>query len=270
MPNQELVNGQILITKWKYSVGQNNHNWFDQGGQEYAKFRPIYPQILGEFLGAAVKQNKLAVDIGCGNGQLTSLLTKHFAKVIGIDPSQSQIDNAAKYNNVEYICAPAEQLPQLNPVNLITVAQAAHWFDLPSFYTNAKKLAAKDGLLALICYGTVNPGDDLADVFTDFYKNQINTFWTFDRSLIDNGYANLDFPFKEIPTPVFKLEYDWDYQQFLGYISTWSAVKNALNSGHGDMLDNFANEFAKAWGNKSAKRTISWPIHIRMANINPS
>jgi 2-polyprenyl-3-methyl-5-hydroxy-6-metoxy-1,4-benzoquinol methylase len=47
----------------------------------------------------------LAVDVGCGSGQSTQVLSPHFSRVVGLDVSEAQIKIAAKNNTrneVEY------------------------------------------------------------------------------------------------------------------------------------------------------------------------
>ena len=47
---------------------------------------------------------KLAVDVGCGTGQSTRILSPFFRRVLGLDVSQAQIENARKesVDNVEF------------------------------------------------------------------------------------------------------------------------------------------------------------------------
>lgn len=243
-------------------------NWFNKGGKEYAKYRPVYPDDLAAYLASICVEKKAALDIGCGSGQLARLLTSYFQSVTGIDSSQDQINNANQNDGVNYICAPAESLPRLSPVNLISVAQAAHWLDLESFYQEIIKVAAPNCILALICYGTVSLTGGLDNLFNSFYRDQIYKFWTFDRSLVDQGYSQIQLPFSELPSKKFTISYDWNYLEFMGYISTWSAVKNAINNGHADIVDNFAVDLAKLWGDQHLKNTVTWPIHIRLARLN--
>lgn len=132
------------------------HNWFDEGGQAYARYRPQYPAELAAYLASTAPGTALAADIGCGNGQLTRLLAQHFNTVLGLDASGDQIANALPHDRVAYLNAPAEQLPlRDNCAALITAAQAAHWFNLPAFYQEARRVAAPRGILALISYGVL-------------------------------------------------------------------------------------------------------------------
>src|SRR5690606_1048641 len=77
-------------------------NWFESGGKAYAAFRPDYPDALVAYLGEIAPDQGLAVDVGCGTGQLTALLAQHFRKVVGIDPSAEQLANASQHPLVEY------------------------------------------------------------------------------------------------------------------------------------------------------------------------
>ena len=70
-------------------------NWFDQGGAAYARFRPEYPPELAAFFARVAPTPALAVDVGCGTGQLTTQLAEHFERTIGLDPSADQLANAS-------------------------------------------------------------------------------------------------------------------------------------------------------------------------------
>lgn len=49
--------------------------------------------------------------------------------------------------------SPAEQLPFENEtVDLITTAQAVHWFDLSKFYPEVKRVLKTNGVLAIYGY----------------------------------------------------------------------------------------------------------------------
>src|SRR3712207_6670394 len=93
---------------------QASRNWFNQAGQTYARFRPEYPPELPKFLATIVPSTEMAVDVGCGNGQLTGQLGHYFDSVIGVDSSADQIANAPVREGIRYICAPAEMMPLPN------------------------------------------------------------------------------------------------------------------------------------------------------------
>lgn len=243
-------------------------NWFEQGGRAYARFRPEYPPQLAAFLASIAPDTRMAVDVGCGNGQLTQRLAAHFDAVIGLDPSADQIANIVPGERITYQCAPAEQLPLANgSASLITAAQAVHWFDLPRFYGEARRIAAPGCVLALISYGVLKLEPALDERFQRFYRDEIGPYWPPERKLVDTGYATLDFPFEELAAPLLEMRAHWRLSEFLGYILTWSAVRRAKEAGREDVLLGFANDIASAWGDESVRRAIAWPINMRVGRL---
>jgi len=206
-----------------------------------------------------------ALDVGCGTGQLTRLLATQFTQVIGVDPSQEQIAHAVDCENVRYQCSPAEELGvEDETVDLITAAQAAHWFNLPQFYDKARRVKKDRGVIALISYGVAQLDPGCNARFQSFYADEIGIYWPPERQLVDSGYATIDFPFEELPYPKLEIRLEWNLPELLGYISTWSAVQNACNQGQDGLLQGFSDDMQRLWGGADAKRPIVWPIHMRV------
>jgi SAM-dependent methyltransferase len=250
-------------------MSHDNKNWFDQGGITYAAFRPEYPVELASFLVSLTADKELAVDVGCGNGQLTTMLAPFFSKVIGFDPSADQIANCQVCERVRYQCAPAENLPLPDKcAGLVTAAQAAHWFDLPKFYAEVRRIGTQGGILALVSYGVLTLDDShLNDLFQQFYWQEIGVYWPPERKLVDTGYATIDFPFDELESPAMAIRLKWNLSEFLGYLSTWSAVRHAKDLGRDDVLHGFAASLAGAWGDPSVARSVVWPINMRIGRF---
>ncbi|MGO4477549.1 class I SAM-dependent methyltransferase [Massilia sp. 2TAF26] len=240
-------------------------NWFDQGGRAYARFRPEYPRELAAWLASLAPDHDTAVDVGCGNGQLTQLLAPWFNKVVGLDPSADQIANAIPNERIAYRCAPAEQLPLLDAsASLITAAQAAHWFDLPAFYREVRRIARPGAAVALVSYGVMKLEAELDERFQKFYWDEIGPYWPPERKLVDSGYATIAFPFEELAPPALEIRLDWHLSEFLGYLTTWSAVRSAREAGREDLLIAFANDIGAAWGDPNRRRPVRWPINMRI------
>ena len=243
-------------------------NWFDEGGRAYARFRPEYPRELAAFLASAAPDGSLAVDVGCGNGQLTQLLAPYFTQVVGLDPSADQIANAVPNARIRYECAPAEQLPVPDAsASLVTAAQAAHWFDLPAFYREVRRIAVPGAVVALVSYGVLRLEPALDRRFQAFYRDEIGPYWPPERKLVDTGYATIAFPFAEMAPPALEIRLDWHLSEFIGYVLTWSATRSAREAGKDALLMAFFDDLAALWGDPNAKRPVSWPINMRIGRV---
>src|SRR4051812_21542743 len=108
---------------------------FSTGSSAYSAFRPESPTEIFDFLYNNVRAFGTAWDCGTGNGQVAEKLASRFGKVTGTDISTEQLKYAKQADNVVYLQERAEKtsLPA-HSIDLITVAQAIHWFDFNAFY----------------------------------------------------------------------------------------------------------------------------------------
>jgi len=225
-----------------------------------ARIRPLpagNPRELARFLASVAPNEDLAVDVGCGNGQLTAQIAQHFRSTIGLDLVQTSLPTHRAGENLRYVCARAEALPLENGIaSLITPAQAAHWFDLPAFYGEVSRIAAPDAILALISYGVMRLEPALQHRFLHFYTHEIRPYWQPERKLVDSGYADISYPFVEHSAPSITMRKDWDFSELLGYISTWSAVRSAQDAGQDKLLVALAEDLMDLWGDPLKKRRL--------------
>ncbi|MDQ2862107.1 MAG: SAM-dependent methyltransferase, partial [Bacteroidota bacterium] len=63
--------------------------------------------------------------------------------------------------------------------------------------------------------------------------------------------------------PVFFMNYQWEYEQAIGYFNTWSAVQHYIRKNNENPVDEFSKELRKAWGSVS-KRKVSFPVFMRV------
>ncbi len=175
---------------------------FSTASADYAVYRPTYPPALVDFLAEASPANALALDCGCGNGQLSVLLAARFARVIGADASATQIEKAEPHSRVEYRVASAEASGLADgSANLVVAAQAAHWFDLPAFYDEARRVACEHGIVALVTYGVIEMEEPVHAYLRHIYREVVGPHWPAERRHVEEGYRSLDFPFEEFAAP---------------------------------------------------------------------
>ncbi|WP_349371294.1 class I SAM-dependent methyltransferase [Salinarimonas sp.] len=243
---------------------------FSASSAAYAAFRPTYPDALVDALAAIAPGRDLALDVGCGTGQLSTRLARVFSRVIATDASAEQIARAAPHAQVTYRVAPAEATGvAAGSVDLVVAAQAAHWFDLPAFYAEARRAARPGAAVALVAYGIMDLPEDAEAglVFARFYHDVAGPYWPPERAHVEAGYATLPFPFPGIAPPPLAIEARLPLAGLLGYVDTWSALKG-LRAAHGEApLARFREALADAWGDPEAEKLVRWPLALRLGRI---
>jgi SAM-dependent methyltransferase len=241
---------------------------FSSVSADYAQHRPSYPPALASALAALAPARRLALDVGCGSGQLSLLLAEHFDRVLATDSSAEQIAKAKPHPRITYRCEPAEMSSaEAASVDLVTVAQAAHWFDLPAFYDAVRRIASPGAAIALITYGVMLVEEDIDARFQQFYWHEIQPFWPPERKHVESGYRDLAFPFAFLPMPALSIERDWTLADLLGYLRTWSAVGAAHKARRDDVIERFEADLADIWGDAERRRRVSWPIAVRAGRL---
>jgi SAM-dependent methyltransferase len=241
---------------------------FSSRAGDYLQFRPTYSPSLFEYLASLAPHRETAWDVGCGNGQAAVELARYFARVIATDASAQQIDNARPDPRVEYRVAPAEDsgIPD-GSVDLVTIAQALHWFGFDRFYREVRRVARPGAVIAAIAYGLMGITPEVDPIVEQFYVDILGSFWPPERRFIDEGYRTIPFPFAEIVPPPLAIEKDWTFEHLTGYLETWSAVKVYRKEKGKDPLDLVLDDLRRAWGETEAVRRVVWPLHLRVGRI---
>lgn len=230
----------------------------------YSRFRPGYPQQVYDFLLQHIPDKQNAWDCGTGNGQVAGKLSQYFDKVFATDISSGQIKNAVKNENIFYSLENAEQTSFAdNQFDLITVAQAIHWFDFGEFYKEAARTLKPNGIIAVFGYNLFRINKETDSIIDDFYKNIIGTYWDKERKYVDESYTTIPFPFEEIKSPSFQNEYLWEFEHVIGYLNTWSAVQHFIAKNNENPVDKIITPLKELWGNE-LKRKVYFPIFIRV------
>ena len=240
---------------------------FSHLAADYHQFRPRYPPELGAWLAGAAPGPGVALDLATGNGQAAVALAGHFARVIASDASASQLAHARPHPRVSYLRHPAECLPvRSGSIDVVAVAQAAHWFDLERFYPEARRVLKPSGLVALWTYDTFRIDDPVDRLVDAFYSGVVGRYWPPERRHVEQGYRTLPFPFAELPAPAFVLATEWTLAQLVGYLSTWSAVDRYRAATGADPLPRLTADLASVWP-QDAPRRVHWPLHLRIGRV---
>ena len=207
------------------------------------------------------------MDFGTGNGQAAEELATFFGEVIASDPSVDQLTAAAAMDRVHFVAMTAESCAlRARSADLVTVAQALHWFDQPAFYREARRVLVPGGMLAVWTYKLLSFGDSVDELVAEFYHNVVGAYWPAERALVDAGYASIEFPFREVEVPRFEMEATWTLEQFEGYVNTWSAVTRYTKALASNPVPAFIDLLRPQWPAGTTRR-ITWPLEIRAGTV---
>ncbi|HEY9898319.1 MAG TPA: class I SAM-dependent methyltransferase [Pantanalinema sp.] len=231
----------------------------------YATYRPRYPERLFDWLSEVAPAHALAWDCATGSGQAAVSLASRFARVHATDASADQISHAEARPNITYACEPAEacSLPDAS-VDLLTVAQALHWFDAERFFQEAERVLKPGGVIAAWCYGQFEMAEGLNEILERFYHQTVGPYWPPERQVLEAGYRTLPWPFEELEPPALKLEVDWTFASLMGYLRSWSATQRFQELEGVDPVSLIEAELAAKWGEPDRVRRVSWPIAMRV------
>lgn len=240
-------------------------DYFSAQADEYARRRPGYPNALFEWLASLSVEHDLAWDCGTGNGQAAIGIAPYFAQVVATDPSSDQLRNAFPHPRVTYRQAPAEDSGiQSGSVDLVTVAQAVHWFDLDRFFSEVERVLKPGGVCAVWCYIMCRVSPEIDRIVDNFYFEVVGPYWPRERAIVDDGYRSLRFPFREVEPPEFAINLDWSLADMFGYLATWSPVRRYIEANGHNPIDLIANALTDAWGAPDEQRAVVWPIKMRV------
>jgi SAM-dependent methyltransferase len=247
-------------------VSQAFKDHFSRLAATYASFRPHYPGALLDYLAQCCRQRELAWDCACGSGQATLDLAQRFDAVIATDASSAQLAAAPPHPKVRYrfASAAASGLKSVS-ADLVTVAQALHWFELAPFYAEVERVLRPCGVFAAWTYGVLHVAGERVDrLIQEFYWDTLKTDWPAERQLVESGYRTLPFVFAELTPPTFEMREDWSLAQVIGYIRSWSATARYFERHKVDPAAALAERLACVWGNPDESRRITWPLSLRV------
>ncbi len=241
-------------------------DYFSTQSKAYAAFRPTYPDELYEFIFQHVRKREKAWDCATGNGQVAHHLAKYFYNVYATDISVRQLDLAIRKDNIHYSVGRAEQteFPD-HQFDLLTVAQALHWFAWDDFYKEVRRVSKPGGILAVWGYSlpTIEPAID--KLILEFYGDTVGPYWDSARRLVEDEYRSIEFPFDQIQSPSFAIKVNWTVRQLSGYLSSWSATQKYVEENGYDPVEAFIKTVCRHWADDEKK--VVFPIFSRIGKV---
>lgn len=239
---------------------------FSNQAADYAQARPTYPVALFDELARLAPSRGLVWDAGTGNGQAAVALAAHFQRVVATEPSAAQLVAATPHARVVYVQS-AELAPTLrdHTVDLVTVAQAVHWFDRPKFYAEVQRVLRPGGVVALWSYWLCRVTPEIDRVVDHFYGETTGPFWPPERMHVENRYRDIEFPFAEIAFPPLVIRREWTADELAAFLATWSAVDRYRKARDEDPIPAVTAELRALWG--ESRLTVSWEMFGRIGRV---
>lgn len=242
----------------------NPADHFSSVARAYAQARPHYPSGLFEWLATLSTGHALAWDCGAGSGQASVALARYFDRVAATDLSAAQIAQAAAHPAVTYHVAPAEASGLASgSVDLVTVAQALHWFDHVRFFAEVARVLAPGGAFAAWTYGTLSVEDEPVNrLIQAFYHETVGSYWPPERRYVEDGYRSIPFPFTPVEAPMFQMALDWTLPELLTYFRSWSATARYIRDRGEDPVVPLGEQLGLVWGDTEARHRVRWPLSV--------
>jgi hypothetical protein len=242
---------------------------FNQQASNYLLFRPHYPSTLFNYLFTLVDNYNCAWDCGTGNGQAAVALAKRFDQVVATDISQAQLAVAPKHKNIQYLCCPAENTSiRAHSIDLVTIAQALHWFNFDLFYNEVRRVCKPTSIIAAWCYSLGKFDTEIDKIINKLYFDILgDEYWPSERHYVDDEYLSIPFPFVKITTPDFVIEKKLDFAQLIGYLNTWSAVKEYQTRKQTNPINLIFKELESVWSEPQRSYLMRWPLHLLVGKL---
>ncbi len=243
---------------------------FSRVASDYATYRPKYPIDLFDWLASMCRRRELAWDCACGSGQASLPLAARFDRVVATDASTVQLTTSERLGNIGYVAAMAEVTPlAVSSVDLVTVAQALHWFVGQEFYAEVCRVARSGAVFAAWTYGLPRvESRAIEQKVHQFIDGLLGPYWPPEIRHVLEGYASIDLPFDEIEAPSFEMRAEWTLPRFLAFVHTWSAVGAFVRECGEDPVERLATEIEDLWGAGEKPQPVRWRINLRVGRID--
>jgi SAM-dependent methyltransferase len=240
---------------------------FSRQAGDYARFRPRYPAALYDFLLSLTPARDAAWDAGTGNGQVAAQLAQVFRQVHATDISTRQLEKAPPLPNVTCRVCRAEStgFPD-GSFDLVTVAQALHWFDFDAFYAEVRRVARPGAVLAAWGYNLLHIEPAVDALVRELYHDVVGPYWDAERRHVEASYATVPFPFPTLPAPPLQMVTHWQREHLLGYLNTWSAVQGYIKANGADPVAALRPRLEALWPADDI-REVQFPLFLRAGRV---
>lgn len=240
---------------------------FNQESDKYFLNRPRYPLELYRLTRDNCRKRDTAWDCACGNGQVSIDLIPYFSKIEATDINENQLKNSFNDSRISYSLQNSEvtNFPALY-FDAVCVAQALHWLDTEKYFAEVKRVLKPGGLFACWGYSFFHVNEEIDTVIRSRLLERIDPYWSAQNRILHNRYRDIAFPFRKLNLPEIKMAVQWNLNQLLAYLETWSAVKLYREKEQKNIIEELRPLLLQKW-DSNENREISMDFFYYMGII---
>lgn len=229
----------------------DNTNRFSDRVDNYIKYRPGYPAEVLLYLQQSIGLDAswTIADVGSGTGISTEMFLDNSNKVYAIEPNKEMREAAdrllAHHPGYMSVDGTAEHttLP-MECVDLITAAQAFHWFDRAAFKKECVRIG-RDGAYCLLIWNERKVESDFEKAYEDLLMKYGTDYTKVDhRNIHEEDMAKFFAP-NEMTNKVFHNEQMFDFDGVKGRLLSSSYAPNTTHPNYGPMIAYLQDIFQK-------------------------
>jgi ubiquinone/menaquinone biosynthesis C-methylase UbiE len=242
---------------------------------DYVRYRPGYPagvlNLLREECG--LTRESVVADVGSGTGILTRLFLENGNFVYGVEPNAEMRaageEFLAAYSKFRSVAAPAEatSLPDAS-VDLVTAAQAFHWFDPQAARAEFARILRPGRWVAVIW----NERKKSLGPFAEEYETLLRTYGT-DYARVSETYPEPErmaqfFGAGNFQHRAFANEQRMDFEALRGRLLSSSYAPLAGHAKHEPMLTELRRVFDRHAENERVR--FEYDTHVYFGQLHPN
>lgn len=224
---------------------------------DYVRYRPGYPVEVIEILReqCALDHESVVADIGSGPGNLTRIMLAMGCQVAAVEPNREMREAGeallASFPNFRSIDGSAENTNlEAAKYDLVTAAQAFHWFDREKAKAEFRRILRPNGWIALIWNSRQVAGSPFLEGYENALREHAPEYAHVNhreiaeseiQAFFDRDQAKFTFPNRQA----------MDRDGFLGRVMSSSYVPAFGQPGHTEIVDE-CNRLFDAFAEKDA------------------
>jgi SAM-dependent methyltransferase len=223
---------------------------FSDRVENYAKYRPGYPDEMIRYFQTLVRLPATIADLGSGTGILTRQLLKSGYQVYAVEPNEGMRREAERTSSdwpaFRSVCGTAEATTLASEsVDFVTCAQAFHWFDRGKTRLEICRILKETGVTALIWNERLDDASPVNRAYDGLLRGMAPDYQNLSHRQVGLEEIRTFFVPGEVRFRTFPNDQVLDREGFFGRLLSSSYVPNVGHSGHREIMDG-AEEIFKA------------------------